>query len=375
MKKLTNFALPLAALLFGILFVPKAALAQDKDCPKEPTQTTITTGEVFSGANCTLNAVGDIDSFVFSGTEGQTYQLALGLVGAINSNICLTLYDPNGNSIYSGCTAYNFGANAAVVVDQALTLTGTYQMNVTESANATHGYAVSLERLYPFPPNAVQITDFGSAYNGDIAEPTDTNAFVFTGQTTSTYEVTATLTGSILANICMAVYAPNDTLVTPTMGTVNPGCTAYNFGANASVVVDFVPTQAGQYMEFVQASGDDGTQTYTMEVSCLLGNGCQSTSPPCTLKNAATYNATSKTLTMNFTVGNNVATTWNAWLTDQNTITQLFSATQPITVPPATITKTTTLSPEGTVGVLSTLTTPSKGIFCSSYVQVNTGKP
>jgi hypothetical protein len=364
-----------ASLLLGILLTTNAAVAQDRDCPKEPTQTTITTGEVFSGANCTLNAVGDIDSFVFSGTAGQTYQIGLGLVSAINSNICLALYDPNGHSIFSGCTAYNFGANAAVVVDQALTLTGSYQMNVTESTSATQGYAVSLERLYPFPPNAVSVTTFGSAYNGDIAEPTDTNAFVFNGQTTSTYEVTATLTGSILANICMAVYAPNGTLVTPSMGTVNPGCTAYNFGANASVVVDFTPAQAGQYLEFIQASGDDNTQTYTLEVSCLLGNGCSNTSPPCTLKNTPTYNATNGTLTMDFTVGNDVATTWNAWLTSQNNITQLFSVAQPITVPPVPITKTTTVSPTGTVGVLSTLTTPTRGIFCSSYVQVSTGNP
>lgn len=375
MKKLANFALPMAALLLGILLAPSAAVAQDKDCPKEPTETTITTGEVLSGANCTLNAVGDIDSYVFSGTAGQTYQIGLGLVGAVNSNICLALYDPNGNSIFSGCTAYNFGANAAVVVDQALTLTGNYQMNVTESTNSTQGYAVSLERLYPSPPNAVSVTTFGSAYNGNIAEPTDTNAFVFTGQTTSTYEVTATLTGSIFANICMAVYTPSGTLVTPSMGTTNPGCTAYNFGANASVVVDFTPAQTGQYLEFIQASGDDDTQTYTLEVSCLLGNGCSNTSPPCTLKNTPTYSATNSTLTMNFSVGNDVATTWNAWLTDQNTITQLFSVAQPITVPPVTIVKTATLSPEGTVGILSTLTTPTKGIFCSSFVQVSTGKP
>jgi hypothetical protein len=38
-----------------------------------------------------------------------------------------------------------------------------------------------------------------------------------------------------------------------------------------------------------------------------------------------------------------------------------------------TVTKTTSLSPEGTVGVLSTLTTSTKGIICSSYEQINTG--
>ena len=96
---------------------------------------------------------------------------------------------------------------------------------------------------------------------------------------------------------------------------------------------------------------------------------------PCTLIDSLSYSATSKTLTMKFTVGNTAVTTWNAWLTEQNTIQQLFTGSQPITNPPASDTKTTALSPEGIVGVLSTLTTPAGGIFCSSYVQINTGAP
>jgi len=61
-------------------------------------------------------------------------------------------------------------------------------------------------------------------------------------------------------------------------------------------------------------NANTGAVNYSMEVSCLAGV-CTPVYPPCTLKNAASY--ASGTLTMNFTVGNNVATTWNAWLTDQ----------------------------------------------------------
>jgi hypothetical protein len=78
---------------------------------------------------------------------------------------------------------------------------------------------------------------------------------------------------------------------------------------------------------------------------------------------------------MKFTVGNTSysGATWNAWLTYQNTIESLFSQSQPITNPPKVITKTKTgLSSEGVVGVLSTLTTTTKGIVCSSYQQINT---
>jgi len=386
MKKLINFALLLAALLFGILLVPRAALAQVEDCPQEPTRTTIADGEDFAGANCTLNSVGDIDSFVFSANAGDTYQLVLGFNSPVATQVCVTLYDPNLTVIFpntnnpNNCTTWNgFGGLLAVVDDQALTLTGSYQMNITETSTAAQEYALSLERLFPFPPNAVDITTLGKVVDADISVPTESNAFVFTGATTGEYEVTAALTVGVSNNICLAVYSPTGSLVTPAAGsgTSNPICTTWNgFGGTLSVPVDFTPTQAGTYMAFVQAVGNDGTQTYSMEVSCLVGNcGGPPPPPPCTLKDTATYNATSKTLTMNFTVGNNVATTWNAWLTDQNTITTLFSAPQSVTVPPVPITKTTALSPEGTVGVLSTLTTPTKGIFCSSYVQINTGKP
>jgi hypothetical protein len=122
----------------------------------------------------------------------------------------------------------------------------------------------------------------------------------------------------------------------------------------------------------------------TIVFSAGPGGGLQNTGlavtitesvPPCTLADVASYNAKSNTLTMNFTVGNQSAVKWNAWLTSGINITGLFSVSQPITNPPKAITKTTVLSPAGTVGVLSTLTTPTNGIICSSFVTVNTGTP
>jgi len=375
MKLTRNFVLPLLAMVSGLLLVPQAAQAQATNCPSEPTQTSIADGEVFTGSNCVLHAIGDIDSFTFDANAGDTYQITLAMTGTPNSNICLELFGP-GNSVISPktCTAYNGGSNASVVVDQAFTVTGAYQINVTESSNTTQDYDLSLERIFPFPPNATQIATFGTVYDGDIAEPGDTNAFIFTGVTTGTFEVTAAMTGSPTTNICMTVYAPNGTLVVPSSGT-NPGCTAYNGGANSTVVIEFTPTQAGTYMEFIQASRNDGIQTFSMEVSCASGNCGNTKTPACTLKDSLSYNASTSTLTMNFTEGNTAVDTWNAWLTEQNTMTNLFTVSQPITNPAQPITKTTTLSPEGMVGVLSTLTTPKKGILCSVYTQINTGTP
>jgi len=104
--------------------------------------------------------------------------------------------------------------------------------------------------------------------------------------------------------------------------------------------------------------------------------------PPCTLTDSASYNTTDSTLTMNFTVGNNMGQTvnWSGWLTyadpqgsGLDTMQNLFSGSLGITNPPKAVTKTFGLPKEGTVGVLSTLSTTKNGIACSSWVQVKTG--
>ncbi len=97
--------------------------------------------------------------------------------------------------------------------------------------------------------------------------------------------------------------------------------------------------------------------------------------PECTLRDSATYSESTGVLTMKFTLENEVATTWNVWLTDLNSLTLLSSEAQKVTYPAKTITKTHTLSKEGIVGVLSMLTTPTGGIICSSWVLPNTGTP
>jgi hypothetical protein len=97
--------------------------------------------------------------------------------------------------------------------------------------------------------------------------------------------------------------------------------------------------------------------------------------PECTLEDSATYSGDGNVLTMKFTLENEVATTWNVWLTDQNSMTLLSSEPQKVTYPAVSITKTHNLSKEGIVGVLSTLTTPTGGIICSSWVLPNTGTP
>ena len=178
MRVVTN--LPLTTVLFGLLLVPVAALAGTADCPVEPAANTpLADGMVLAGTNCTLNTAGDVDSFVFSATAGATFQLAMGISGAAYGvpNICLTLLDPMGNNVNGGCTN-TLGNAYSVVIAQALTATGKYTVDIKEPFSGSVNYAVSLERLYPFPPNAEHVT-LGTVVAGNIAPITDSNAFTF----------------------------------------------------------------------------------------------------------------------------------------------------------------------------------------------------
>ena len=459
MEVSTRFTPPLAALLFGLLLAPKSALAATTNCPKEPTQTTIASGEDYAGANCVLYTPGDVDSFVFSANDGDTYQVIVAYQGGQNGT-CMALYDPNGNKIFpNSANPNNCTSGGDLVVPQTLTVTGKYTINLTQQGNGSGGdYALSLERINPFPSDAQQVT-LADPVNVTFAPANVQITYTFDGSTTGTYLVSANYTGG-QNGTCVYLYYPGSATPQP---PPDQGCTS-----GGVFQLTFNPPQNGTYTVLLTGQGDGSGGDYSFEVSCYLGTCLKeptttqltsspnpsadgqavtftavvsssggapadgetvsfkhgttvlgtgklsggkatfsdstltpgATTPitavypgdsnfhgstsntvdqvvygPCTLTDSLSYSATSSTLTMKFTVGNIVATTWNAWLTDKNTIQELFSGSQPITNPPAHVTKTTTLSKEGTVGVLSTITTPTGGIFCSSYVQINTGTP
>lgn len=364
MKSFRHFALSLAALFFGLLLVPRSVLAQVTNCPKEPTQTTIAGGQVYVGTNCVVSSPGDTDSFTFKATKGEIYQVVSALNG-FTVDICMTIYDPNGNGVTSGCTDFSVGGDS-VAVDLTIATTGTYSVDITEPVSGTESYAVSLERIFPAPPNA-QAAQLNTLYTGDVAALAQSNAFSYGVVTTGQFRVTATLPSNPTNNLCLTVFSA--------IGAgVGGGCTDFAVGGT-SVQINFTPAQNGTGVALVSVAGNDGTLNgYTLEVSCVSGS-CNTHTPPCTLKDSLSYSSSTDTLTMTFTEGNTAVDTWNVWLTTQNSITNLFTVSQPITNPPQVIPKTTTLSPSGTVGVLTTLTTPTKGIICSNYTQFNTGTP
>jgi hypothetical protein len=92
----------------------------------------------------------------------------------------------------------------------------------------------------------------------------------------------------------------------------------------------------------------------------------------CILNLAASL--TDRTLTLEFDVGTREPATWNVWLIAQAAVTPVVSAALPVIEPPASIELDLPFFPAlGTVGFLTTLTTPVQGIICSALVTVDTG--
>jgi hypothetical protein len=365
MRLSTNLALPLSVALFGLLLVPQPALAVTKDCPIEPAQNvSIASGDSFSGANCTLSAVGDVDSFVFKANTGDVWQLAAAMNGG-GPNICVTLYNPGLVQIFNQCSDRLVG-DKSVVTSQTLTAAGAYAIVLTEASGGTLNYALSLERLYPFPPDAQPVEKLKQVIKGEVSPLSAMDPFTFEGATTGTYRATATIRSRSHHDLCMNAYFPDGT-------NAGSGCTDFPVGGD-TIMLDFTPPQDGTLMLLLAEAGYDATVSYTLDVSCYLGHCPPLTPPPtCALTDTLSYAA--GTLNMDFTVENTYPTTWNIWLTEQNSMQLLYSKPQQVTDSPTAVPMTTSLAPEGKVGVLSTLTTPSKGIVCASWVQIETGTP
>ena len=268
MRVSTNFALPLAVLLFVSMFISQSVLAGAvTNCPVEPTSgVAIASGDTYAGTNCTLNTANDTDSFQFNANSGDVWYVATGFKSG-SQNICLKLYDPNLKNIFSGCSNINF-SNQSVGTVQNLTVTGTYTIDISEATAGTLNYGLNLERISPLPTDANNLA-LDTAVTGNIAAASDSNVFTFTGATTGLYQVSATLAATITSNLCITVYASNGSLVTASSGS-NQGCSNINFN-NYSDSLQFTPTTNGTYLALLTVGGNAGTASYTLEASCAAG--------------------------------------------------------------------------------------------------------
>jgi hypothetical protein len=273
----------------------------------------------------------------YGGTTVGTYNATTG--AAINANFIAGLTYPQGLAV----------SGNILFVAQSIVIGGTFEGTTVGTYNATTGAAINTNFI------AGLTEPFGLAVSGNTL-------FVSNGYSGSTVgKYNATSGAAINANFITGLTEP--------FGLAVSGNTL--FLADSGAGGAFTPGTVGEY------SASTGHAITGNFITLDGPAGLAVRGPSCTLDDTATYDATSSTLTMKFAINTFAASTWNAWLTYQNTIEQLFSVSQPMTKnPPETITKTyTDLPKEGEVGVLSTLTTPTHGIVCSSWVQVDTGTP
>jgi hypothetical protein len=354
--------------LFASLLAPNRGWANtSKNCPSEPSQAGIVSGETYYGSACVLTTASDQDKFTFSAAAGDTWKIVAGSNNVeAGLNICLTLNDPKGNRVAFGCSAAPISHNATLVTK--LTTSGVYTVIVTETSNGAMNYGVSLERISP-PPTDAPAFILGKTVTTEINPVSAQDAYTFYATTTGTYQVSATMTsGGAPENLCLSVYQPGGTTA------VSLACTATPI--QYTTQAKFTPAENGTFVLVVFASDNDYTLNYDVSVACISAPGtCGSAPPTCSLTDVPSYDTTTATLTMKFSLGTPVPATWNAWLTTENSIQSLWSTTEPITEPPVAITKLRTVAKSGRVGVLSTLTTPTGGITCSNWQLVSTGTP
>jgi len=92
----------------------------------------------------------------------------------------------------------------------------------------------------------------------------------------------------------------------------------------------------------------------------------------CTLNLEA--RSTDGTLNLDFEVGTSEPAVLNVWLTAQAEMARLLSASFPVIEAPIPVAVSVpAFPPQGTIGILTTLTTPDAGITCSVFATVNTG--
>jgi hypothetical protein len=373
MKKSAKHCLTRVFVGFGLLLFSSAGWAATTtvNCPTEPKQNVpIASGDTYSGANCVLNTTGDVDSFTFNASAGDTWTVVGGVGTTHASDICVALNAPgsNGTHLFYGCTAA-YGGILSTSTTMKLTVAGTYTIVVSEELNGETLYNLSLERISPAPTDATALT-LSKNIVGSVPTPTGQEAYTFYGATSGTYEIAVSYTSGP-DNACLNVYQSGTTVL-----KAGPPCTIYA-GGEYTITEYVTPSANGTFVVDIYGSTDDETTNYNLEISCYSGT-CPVQPPPpvCTLKDSPSYNASTETLTMTFTLATPAAATWNTWLTTGNTMQTLWSQSKPITEPAVTISKTKTGLPKsGKIGILSTLTTTTAGITCSSWTVVNTGTP
>ncbi|NJM08606.1 hypothetical protein HC891_24095 [Candidatus Gracilibacteria bacterium] len=168
----------LLALVFGFALLctvswsipPRTSIAQNLAanplCPAE-----IPFGTLF---DCSLNAVGEIDTYTFAGATNDTITFRVFRVSG-NFSARLVVADPNGTTV---CEVVAFGAAPLIELACNLTVNGTYSATIDDGlGTATGNYQVYAQRLNG-AGNATPLA-YGSITEGSLSSVIEGDTYSF----------------------------------------------------------------------------------------------------------------------------------------------------------------------------------------------------
>jgi hypothetical protein len=250
MRVWQRLATGLAVLVF--LAVPRAAHAQVEGvpCSPEPTNMAISYGDVIL---CDIGTVGDIDTFTFFGSAGETIEISAQASGS-SVQMCIDLTKPDGSHV-GQCG----GPNAFRLL-ATLGQSGTHSFTISGSGGTTGGYGLELDRIVPPSPTAQPMV-YGDVVTGAINPTIDRDMFSFNGQAGDAISI-------VIANVSGSG-TPCFELDLPPAGTMLTSCSK----------LDVTLSQTAAFNIDVFTSGAFATAQYRVSLLCNLGP-CVKTGPP-----------------------------------------------------------------------------------------------
>jgi hypothetical protein len=201
-KSMGRIFIVVIAVLILISSTVRAAIEPVVQCNPEPTNMLIAYGDIVT---CSTEAVGDADTFRFSGSMGESIQIEL--LGTKSFGLGLSVSDPNGIVIVSGGTN-----NGAYLPIRGLKLekTGTYTIVITGHGGVATGedYTFFVERGTP-PPSSVLAVKYREPIIGELNPIGDVDALSFQA---NAGDVITVSTEGVAHSTNINLYAPDGTL-------------------------------------------------------------------------------------------------------------------------------------------------------------------
>jgi hypothetical protein len=154
-------------------------------CPAEPTDMTITYGQLIT---CQIETVGDADVFRFQGVSGE--RIRIELTSYSGGTPAFSLYNPAGSELASAGTPFN-----AIVHHQTLQATGIFTIRVSEHYDdGTMSYRLAVHRVGPPGANS-ELIRFAQNLPGRLDPIGDIDQYWFFGAAGDAITVSLSSTG------------------------------------------------------------------------------------------------------------------------------------------------------------------------------------